>query len=676
MPFVNGGSLESPFNIFLLVFFIDFLIKYYFQHVETAPKELLGDFPRLSRHEAVTHILNTEAKLKDWNLSDRTPGSRWDRTTESPVPLNKEGRVAEFDGFQSLPGHDIQGRDPFNPLPPTWRGGGGGTMGILGSPPKSKPSKPAGLMEIKLNENVIRKFLSNQRMKSENKSDGSDQEREAPWEREPGGEGGDETPEITPPVSPAQDCEDSEYPEMPKTQLKLYQRIQQKVKKESTVSETKDWEPKQDYYYSDDEKDSSLLKNVLSNLRSEKSESPESQGTSLPLELTSMLNSIGKNSPKTGNISPTFNSPVSHKDEKKDPRTGKVDPRKARQARKEEEERLEREKDQRILDLDLGSVFEDLDLPMLNMSPKQTEEEKYLSDKLGLPFKPHIYNVAKEIDASINSHPPIDWNLVSVDVLPRDYSNIKHHFSASQIELDPRLRRFGKSGIAKMKDLPLPNMPAPKSDPRLKGKTDPRRPPNTETRRRSNEDSDGNHVYNPARELNKERSVPGNPGFGRQNSGYMEQQQPIDETFSPGMDYSEENYPGAQDQYENQEYFQNQDQLNPNMPMDYDESGEPMNSGFPGNQEMTFEQMQFSMGMLKGIQQNMEAMLHQGPGRDPRMRPGFNPNRFPGFHNRGFPPGGPGRGQWNPRFGRGDLRGHPGGRGGLNTLCTRDPRVK
>merc|ERR1719175_596331 len=90
-------------------------------------------------------------------------------------------------------------------------------------------------------------------------------------------------------------------------------------------------------------------------------------------------------------------------------------------------------------------------------------------------------------------------------VCPRpDYSDIKHLFSNTQLEADPRLRKFAKSGMAKLKELPLPSFPPPKSDPRL-NKKDPRqaaRPPVVD-RRRSSEDSDVGQVYNPAKELNK-----------------------------------------------------------------------------------------------------------------------------------------------------------------------------
>ena len=36
------------------------------KHLEAAPKEILGDFPRLTREAAVTLVFQTEAKNKGW----------------------------------------------------------------------------------------------------------------------------------------------------------------------------------------------------------------------------------------------------------------------------------------------------------------------------------------------------------------------------------------------------------------------------------------------------------------------------------------------------------------------------------------------------------------------------------------------------------------------------------
>ena len=632
-----------------------------------------------------------------------------------------EGRH-EYDGMSGIQGHDVSHMGAFN-HGPAWRGGGGGeggrggggTLGILGSPPISKQSKPTGLMDIKLNEKVIQKFLSNQKRESEERDHG---EQDRSFEVDPWSRGGDETPEVTPPVSPSSNLETAELPNIPKAQLKLYQRIQQKQKTTGGVTDSQEIQTQSanDDYYSEDEEDQHVLKNVLNNLETGNNSPLQNkplQVNSLPPELSNMMSSINQNKPEISPLteqqtllSPTQNSPANRKGEKKDPRLHKVDPRKERQALKEEEDRLEREKDKRIMELDLGSVFGDLELPPLTVSPKRTEEEKYLSDKLGLPFKPHIYHVAKEIDASINSHSPIDWVLIPVEVKERDYSYVRHHFSPSQLELDPRLRRFAKSGAVNMKDLPLPTVSAPKSDPRLKGKADPRRQNSLENRRRSSEDSEGNHVYNPAKELNKERMSSLGKAPPQGYSQPMETQRSMDDSYHSDKGYGDDQYQGDQEHFnqgddpydQSQGDYYPQDQFNPNQdyhPMDYGESMGPMDPGmnYPGNQDLSYQQVQLSMGILKGIQQNMEAILHKEgmhnrtrgefPGRDPRMRPGMNPSQGRGFPGqmpgmRGFPPL-PNRGQWNPRFGRGDFRGRPELRspgGNLNQVRTRDPRVK
>ena len=101
------------------------------------------------------------------------------------------------------------------------------------------------------------------------------------------------------------------------------------------------------------------------------------------------------------------------------------DPRRARSgqlrqgAGQEPEQEIveEEEKDRRLLDLDLGSFFGDLELPPLAEEKSLSQEEKSLSDAFQLPFKPHIiHEVAKEIDASLGSHSPIEWNLFVIKV--------------------------------------------------------------------------------------------------------------------------------------------------------------------------------------------------------------------------------------------------------------------
>merc|ERR1719297_719404 len=203
-------------------------------------------------------------------------------------------------------------------------------------------------------------------------------------------------------------------------------------------------------------------------------------------------------------------------------------------SQRETEEELEKEKEQRILDLDLGSFFGDLELPPLTVSPERTDEEKNVKDAFGLPFKPHIiHEVAKEIDASFGSHSPIDWLLKPVACPKPDYADIKHLFSNTQLEADPRLRKFAKSGMAKLKELPLPSFPTPKTDPRLARKEAVTSSPGTKVadRRRSSEDSEAGQGYNPAKELSRARlqqqTLPQQPPRPHDTS----------EAYSPGQEY-------------------------------------------------------------------------------------------------------------------------------------------
>ena len=106
----------------------------------------------------------------------------------------------------------------------------------------------------------------------------------------------------------------------------------------------------------------------------------------------------------------------------------------------DDQDSIEKEKEKRMLEVDL-SMFGDLELP----NEKDLEAETPEENELGLPFKPHIPNsVAKEIDASVNSHSPLDYKLRKITLNKPDYSELiaKQQIPMSRIQLDPRLRRY------------------------------------------------------------------------------------------------------------------------------------------------------------------------------------------------------------------------------------------
>jgi len=790
------------------------------KHIESAPKEILGDFQRMSRAEAAHAIFQTEAKNKGWitegpnavlppqiedddeemenehsserdvqtilapshikldpiqekllkqsQQSSSSRGSRWGGSDSGP-PLAVQqamamegGRNSQLGGMSGVQGHSVRNNGAFNHGPVRRQ-----TVGLLGPPPDQiegnqwsgspfggkkagsfgSSKAPTDLMDITINEEEVQGFLNKQRIEAAKVHDEerSSEDDSAAYEVDPWKHSGeDETPEVTPPVSREstptpgnqQDFdkqESNKIPKLPKAQMKLYQRIQQK-QKERRVSHgnenVPDEDDKEENWYSDeDEEDNKdVLANVLKNLDSpQKSPSDDKSvlgapftlsNLNLPPSLTNVLTAISQG----GNLSNGTNSPSDQNDanqlqgksgKRTDPRKAKSDPRKDKLAQKEAEAERERERDKRLMDLDLGSVFGDLELPPLVVSPKPTEQERNLSDALGLPFKPHIiYEVAKEIDASIGSHSPLEWTLQPIKVLKPDYSDIKHHFSPAQLEADPRLRRFAKTGMAKLKELPLPNFTTPKPDPRL-NKKDPRGG-KVPDRRRSSEDSEGGKVYNPAKELTKAR---------QQKQQESEAYSPGEEYYSPTQD-SETVYNPAKDlnrsdnSYNKPEQPFKQDDYHPDhgygdpedeayspgyddpIDMDY---GPPMNGeGGPPNNYPPGPHFDFPMGGPhrgghggpQGPWQGEgypphgphDQMRGQGPPRGPHHGPRHDHGYPPHFDNCGPGPGpghGPGRGGYprgpprDPHFFDGPHgpphgppfgppHGHPGNFGGPN----------
>ncbi|PSN38434.1 hypothetical protein C0J52_12730 [Blattella germanica] len=106
-----------------------------------------------------------------------------------------------------------------------------------------------------------------------------------------------------------------------------------------------------------------------------------------------------------------------------------------------------------------------------------------MKGSLGLPFKPvPMHKPATEIDASLTSHPPIQYKVVAVTIPWPDYSRLKLNVSDVQIRNDPRLRKLFKvSGTSsKRQNSPPPPPPSsppppPKQSPSNIARNDPRR---------------------------------------------------------------------------------------------------------------------------------------------------------------------------------------------------------
>jgi len=724
------------------------------KHIETAPKDILGEFPRMTRTEAANAIFQTEAKNKGWITEgpnavkppevsvepapdrmelEEAPGdrleapshikldpiqekllkasqqeagltgsSRWSGGQDQeagPPPLAVQQAMA-MTGTRSHPasgGHGIQSHGvmrnngAFAPAPPSQRRQ---TVGLLGPAPEGHWSgspfgaggystkQPPGLMDVKVNEEEVATYLIKQRIVAakvhEEFNEPSDDET-----GENSGTGGDETPEVTPPNS----REGSPFgdqnipPNLPKAQMKLLQRIQQKQKDRQDTDSNNDHSQGEDGqnedWYGDEEED-----------KGDKEEKTEVgapftlNNLNLPNGLTNMLTAIragASTSPGQEKGGIGFQQPPPVTPEKKsesrrqDPRRNRNDPR--NRTKKESEEEIERKKDERIMDLDLGSLFGDLELPPLTVSPERTEEEKSFTDALGLPFKPHIiHEVAKEIDASYDSHSPIDWVLRPMVCSKPDYTDIKHLFSNAQLEADPRLRRFAKSGMAKMKELPLPSFPTPKTDPRLKRKEAASTPAQSEQqsapqRRRSSEDGEGGQVYNPAKELSRaKQQVP------------PVQPQVETEAYSPGQEYQEHPPPAGDPGQEAYDPYDDQEANYGGPPPPPGDFGHPPPNFPPPPGQPPFDPHQ---GYPPPPQGNW-ARPPPGRGFPPRGQPPPDP------YYQGPPGGpygapfGPPRGKFNgPPRGNFNNRGFPqnrersgGGGGGFGNQRRKDPRKR
>lgn len=94
---------------------------------------------------------------------------------------------------------------------------------------------------------------------------------------------------------------------------------------------------------------------------------------------------------------------------------------------------------------------------------------------LQLPFKGmQNYTPATEIDATINSHLPIPWKVVVVEIPRPDYTGLKLSISDAEKTGDPRLRKIFRLSVEE-RDTPLSPKASPKSsattvrvDPRLR----------------------------------------------------------------------------------------------------------------------------------------------------------------------------------------------------------------
>ena len=318
----------------------------------------------------------------------------------------------------------------------------------------------------------------------------------------------------------------------------------------------------------------------------------------------------------------------------------------------------EKEKDKRILEMDM-SIFGELELPSFKENDATDGDNDEEEDRMGLPFKPHrMQPAAKEIDASICSHAPLDYKLRPLDLSKPDYSSLVTSIPVSRIQQDPRLRRY-----AKKRPLPIePTVAAlePKASPTtVERPSDPRRkalPSSTPPQPQQSPSElppvklQGPGAYNPKNDLYSNKP-------SRQDDFEYGQKGPQADVYSPTQD--------VQDMYGQQQ--QRDGPARPNRPRDGSNFNPREENNFydnewserQGNPQGQFRPRGGPNGPNWGqrgrgnnwngpnSQGGPQVGFYDGPPEDyygdERQDPGFNNyNNFEGFNNsQGGPRGGP-----------------------------------
>jgi hypothetical protein len=256
--------------------------------------------------------------------------------------------------------------------------------------------------------------------------------------------------------------------DLPKTQRELYMRIQsqQKTNLPEQNTETVEVDENINWYSDDDDDDENRLTIKVDNEEEKKEESEAimSPPQIKPLDVVEKLGDLSKID-ISAEVTKLLTS-MSQTAAKEAPKPVVIrDPRQQRS--QPTEPKL--------------SIYEQGSIPTESepRSPDEVVDSDFRSRpdvdlrNLHLPFKGMLnYTPAKEIDASVNSHPPMTWKVEIVDIPRPDYTGLKLNVQDAEKTGDPRLKKIFRLG-AEEKDSPASPKASPKAtatriDPRLK----------------------------------------------------------------------------------------------------------------------------------------------------------------------------------------------------------------
>lgn len=262
-------------------------------------------------------------------------------------------------------------------------------------------------------------------------------------------------------------------PNLPKTQRDLYLRIQSQQKTNlPTESESFNVQENINWYSDDDDDDENRLTIKVDNEEEKKDECDPlmSPPQIKPLEVVEKLGDLSKIdiSAEVTKLLTSMTQTANVTSPKQSPKPVIRDPRQKPQQEKVQQDKV--------------SIYDQGSIP-IESTPKSPDEftDTDLRSRpdvdlrsLHLPFKGmQNYTPAKEIDASVNSHPPIVWKVKIVDIPRPDYTGLKLSIQDAEKTGDPRLRKIFRLSTEE-KDSPASPKASPKAggapriDPRLK----------------------------------------------------------------------------------------------------------------------------------------------------------------------------------------------------------------
>ncbi|KAL1501238.1 hypothetical protein ABEB36_006601 [Hypothenemus hampei] len=517
-----------------------------FKHIETAPRDILQGFPRLSRDEALNHINQTQKKLQEqYNVemgqqeeSQNSEKGGLVLPSTFDVPVSMPAEVLKYDTSKNKSDRQKNKSSRWQQYEPNNQG-----------PSTTFAQKSFGFdqdMRITSNGDIDMRTLPNLSSSKVESSGENGQNRDVDHRNFTQDVDIRQSPFVTPNMDVdirTMPFDDLSRPpptgqpvgeeavatsnfDLPQTTRDLLARINANQKDNTvnvnlankdtpTIQETSYDDQNINWYSDDDDDDENRLTIKVEDDEVQKKDRDEGENDALnsshlsspeintktadivgrigdlskidiSAEVTKLLTSMSQNKGSSGEIESDEMSKTSPTESMNANTTALSDPRiAARQARQDprlsdprqrgRQNSVEtKEKDRKSEKL---SIYEQGGMD-IKKAALEIEDEDFKASlrpdidlrNMTLPFKGmQNYTPATEIDASLNSHLPLSWKVMVVDIPRPDYTGLKLSISDAEKTGDPRLKKIFRLSTED-KDSPA----SPKSSPKQGTRLDPR----------------------------------------------------------------------------------------------------------------------------------------------------------------------------------------------------------